>query len=357
MSQFSVLTADSQYDIERWSEAWNRWPAREVFAHPHYLRLFGTHTEKAVCVLFESHNGTVLYPFFLRNVDAPYMKDIEYRGVRDIASPYGYGGPMVIESFNRKALAAEFWNHFDSWCERSNVISEFVRFTLFTDSLLEFPGEAEVIQNNVVRSLDLSAEELWMDFDHKVRKNVKKAQRLGVTIEVDLEGEFFDDFYRIYKDTMDRRSASSGYYFGEDFFRAIHESLSGQFAYFHARHEERIVSTELVLLSEENAYSFLGGTLGEAFDKRPNDLLKFEIMKWAGQNGKKRFVLGGGFAANDGIFKYKKAFAPSGSVPFLVGRRILNPVTYNALVEGSVARRTIDGAPPIPNGYFPAYRG
>ncbi|HEV7930379.1 MAG TPA: GNAT family N-acetyltransferase [Nitrosospira sp.] len=357
MSQLSVLTTDNAQDVMRWSEVWNRWPTREVFAHPNYLRLFGTETEKAVCALFESHNGTVLYPFFLRDVDDADLVDVEYRGVRDIVSPYGYGGAVVIEASDKQALTIEFWRHFDSWCERSNVVSEFVRFSLFSDSLLEFPGEVEVKQDNIVRSLDLSPDELWMDFDHKVRKNVKKAQRLGVVIQVDVQGVFFDDFYRIYTNTMDRRSASSGYYFGEEFFRAIHDSLAGQFAYFHARHEGRIISTELVLLSAENVYSFLGGTESEAFDMRSNDLLKYEVMVWARANGKRRFVLGGGYAAGDGIYKYKKAFAPSGSLPFLVGRRILNPAAYDALVEESVASRAGDSRPSLPDGYFPAYRG
>lgn len=357
MTQFSVLSADNAQDVVRWSDVWSQWPAREVFAHPSYLRLFGNEAEQPVCALFESQHGTVLYPFFLRDVQNDDLVGGERRGARDILSPYGYGGAVCIEASDKEALTIDFWNHFDSWCKRSNVVSEFVRFSLFSDSLLDFPGDTEEKQDNIVRSLDLSADDLWMDFEHKVRKNVKKAQRLGVVVEVDTTGEFFDDFYRIYTDTMDRRSASSGYYFDEVFFRAIHNSLDGYFAYFHARHEGRIISTELVLLSEENAYSFLGGTESAAFDMRPNDLLKYEVMMWAGANGKKRFVLGGGYAAGDGIYKYKKAFAPSGSLPFRVGRRILDPVAYDALVKASVARRIEESSPTLPDGYFPAYRG
>lgn len=352
VSQFSLLTTDDAQDRVRWVDAWAKWPMREVFANPNYLRLFESETTKAVCALFESANGTVMYPFLLRNVDEGGSQNT----ARDIISPYGYGGAVAIESSDKTALTTEFWCHFDSWCKSINVVSEFVRFTLFSDSLLEYCGQVVEKQDNVVRSLDLTPDELWMDFDHKVRKNVKKAQRLGVTIEVDLNGESFDEFYRVYTDTMDRRSASPAYYFGEDFFRELHESLAGQFAYFHAWHEGRIVSSELVLLSAENIYSFLGGTVREDFDKRPNDLLKYEVMLWAGKKGKKHFVLGGGYAAGDGIFKYKKAFAPAGNVPFRVGCRILNPITYDSLVKKSIRRRTLDGLPLPASDYFPAYR-
>ena len=34
-------------------------------------------------------------------------------------------------------------------------------------------------------------------------------------------------------------------------------------------------------------------------------------------------MLGGGYGADDGIFRYKRSFAPHGLVPFFVGRRVL----------------------------------
>lgn len=338
-------------------DIWERWPAREVFAHPNYLRLFETEREKPACALFTSNDATVIYPFFRRKIDADFSPDFTnmgptVSGLCDLSSPYGYGGAVLTAGVNEAAVEKEFWTHFDAWCAQAKVVSEFVRFSLFSESLLGFPGEIEERQENIVRSLETSADDLWMDFDHKVRKNVKKAQRSGVTIEVDYDGRGFEDFYRIYLQTMERRSASAGYYFREQFFREIHMSLIGQFVYFHARHDGEVVSTELVLVSEQNVYSFLGGTSESAFDKRPNDLLKYEAMLWATKQGKKNFVLGGGYAPGDGIFRYKRAFAPDGSVPFRVGRRILNHPVYDALVRGRLSGNSTN----VPEGYFPAYR-
>lgn len=341
---------DSPQDVMQWREIWESWSSREVFAHPNYLRLFESEREKAACALLKSHNGTVIYPFFLRNVDT--YGATSCMDVHDLISPYGYGGAVVVEDVNRAVLEKEFWSNFDSWCGQSNIVSEFVRFSLFSEQLLDFPGAVEQKQENVVRSLDMSADDLWRDFDHKVRKNVKKAQRSGVTVDIDHDGSGFEDFYRIYFATMDRRTASPGYYFEKKFFQDIHQSLRGQFVYFHARHEGKVISTELVLVSEQSAYSFLGGTSEAAFDKRPNDLLKFEAIKWAAKQGKKNYVLGGGFTPGDGIFKYKRAFAPNGCLPFLVGRRIHNHAVYHALVRENASRNSRD----FSEGYFPAYR-
>jgi lipid II:glycine glycyltransferase (peptidoglycan interpeptide bridge formation enzyme) len=195
-----------------------------------------------------------------------------------------------------------------------------------------------------VRDLAPNPEELWMDCEHKVRKNVKKARRAGVTIELDATGERLDDFLRLYERTLERRDAPARYRFPREFF----ERLPDARIYAHALHDGEVVSSELVLLSQLNAYSFLGGTASEAFDLRPNDLLKWELILWAKQAGKRRFVLGGGYGADDGIFRYKRSFAPHGLVPFFTGSRVLQPELYDELTER--AGGTGEDA------FFPAYR-
>ncbi|MEP6622104.1 MAG: GNAT family N-acetyltransferase, partial [bacterium] len=208
----------------------------------------------------------------------------------------------------------------------------------------------------VVRDLELSMDQLWMMFEHKVRKNVKKAQRAGILVEHD-EGERLESFLSIYQHTMDRRDAHERYYFPREYFERLHATLPGQFRYFHAIREGSVLSTELVLVSSENVYSFLGGTREDAFEHRPNDILKHAIMDWAVSQGKRHFVLGGGYAPDDGIFRYKLAFAPDGRRPFYVGRRILLPAAYARLVERRTLLRREHEDAPSSSGFFPAYRG
>lgn len=147
-------------------------------------------------------------------------------------------------------------------------------------------------------------------------------------------------------------------YFPRRYFERIHADLKGQFSYFYAVVGGAVVSTELVLVSADRIYSFLGGTDAAWFHVRPNDLLKVEIMNWARGAGKTEFVLGGGYARGDGIYRYKLSFAPNGSVPFSIGSRVLNANAYKRLVQ---ARRTFEareGCQWQPNSeYFPAYRG
>ncbi|GAB3800100.1 hypothetical protein GCM10028798_14100 [Humibacter antri] len=349
-SWFRVLDAADVAERREWLELWHDWPTREVQAHPAYVALFTGSEERALAATLRSEAGSVLFPFVLRQV--PSSKAATGRSCTDVVTPYGYGGAYTWSVSDPNTLARRFWDAFTQWAGDAAVVSEFVRLSLFEDALLPYPGSVTVKQDNVVVDLALPEDELWMSFDHKVRKNVNKARRSGVEVEVDTTGAGYDVFSRIYKATMERRGADQGYYFGREFFDAIHRELAGQFAYFHARVDDVAVSTELVLLSQRSAYSFLGGTLDDAYGLRPNDLLKFEIMRWSARNGRIRFVLGGGFEPGDGIFRYKRAFAPRGVRPFKVGTRILDNASYGLLA----GKRSADRTMPARDGFFPAYR-
>lgn len=355
--QFAVWDAADPKGFESWVSHWESWPGREVYAHPEYVCLFSDEASRALCAAWRSDRGCVLYPFLLRDIAAEPFCGEAMTQVFDIVTPYGYGGPFLWGKRDPDDLADRFWSAFSEWAMRQPVVSEFIRFTLFPEDVLDYPGEREERLMNVVRNLDIDGERIWMDYEHKVRKNVNKARRNGVRVEIDLSGERLDEFLNIYSGTMDRRQASKGYYFPRRFFESLRDYLPGQFAYFHALHEGKVVSTELVLVSAESVYSFLGGTDGGAFDLRPNDLLKHEIILWARENGKRRFVLGGGYLPEDGIFKYKKSFSPSGCVPFHVGRRVLDQDLYAILVDRKRQWALGGGREWEPRpGYFPEYR-
>jgi hypothetical protein len=348
--EFRILDAALDSDYAEWEKIWAAWPDREVHAHPGYVRLFAGEEDSALCAIQGTDGSAILYPFLKRSIPPEILPTAEGKPFCDITSPYGYGGAVAWGANDATSIDV-FWKAFDAWAAKQRVVSEFVRFSLFDSTLISYPGKTRVTQDNVVRDLLLTVEELWMDFDHKVRKNVKKALRNNVSVIVDEDAARFEDFYKIYEATMDRREAGESYYFPRAFFESIHRDLPGQFAYFHAVVDGVTVSTELVLVSAVTAYSFLGGTTSDYFDLRPNDLLKHEIMLWAKGRGKKFFVLGGGFGGNDGIYRYKLAFAPSGNRPFSVGSRILDTGGYASLVEAAELRG------PLTDNYFPRYRG
>ena len=334
-----VLRASDPREREAWLALWREWPAREPFAHPGYVERFVGEGQQGLCAVWHSDAGKVMMPLVLRPLDV---------GV-DLTTPYGYGGPFAWGEPDGEA----FWDAFDAWAVAQGAATLFARLSLFSETMVPWRGERARSQDNVVRTLDLDGEATWMDYEHKVRKNIKKAERGGLTVEWDLTGARLAEFHAVYLDTMVRREAAAGYHFPLSFFEALLRDLPGEVAFVHAMLNGEVASTELVLVGATHTYSFLGGTVAEAFALRPNDLLKHAIIDWSRAQGKQAFVLGGGYAPDDGIFRYKKAFAPEGVVPFYVGRR-----TYDeARAAELVARRRAAEPGWLPaEGFFPEYR-
>ena len=351
--EFSVFDAAIPADLAAWREHWNGWPDREIMAHPDFVRRFARKGDQVLAAAARTARGGVLYPFILRPLASePWATE---RKGWDATTPYGYGGPFGWNTAPEEAEA--FWARFNRWARAHDVVTSFARLSLFPDQLLPFDGEVVVNSPNIVRRLDLGDEDLWKDYAPKVRQNVRRARSRGCSLQVDAEGARLDEFLQVYTATMTRRNAASYYFFPREFFESLIRDLKGHCAFFHVVHEDKVVSSELVLLSHRHAYFFLGGTFAEAFDLRPNDLLQHETFRWCRDAGKKSLVLGGGYRGSEGLLRYKKSFAPTGEVPFRVGLKIHDPARAAELLEDRRRWELARGAEWHPDpAFFPLYR-
>ncbi len=352
--EFSVLDASVPLERATWLQLWESWPDREVMAHPEFVRLFAKEGQQVLAAAARGRDGGALYPFIRRPLEAEPWCPTGVTGC-DLSTAYGYSGPFGW-SLNAEETRS-FWSQFDRWAREKDVVTSFARLSVFPDDLLPFDGEVTVNSPNIVRSLELSDEELWSDYLPKVRQNVRRALSRGCELEVDADGARMEEFHHIYTATMTRRNASSYYFFKREFFETILQKLHGHCAFFHVVHEGKAVSSELVLLSSRHAYFFLGGTLAESFELRPNDFLQHETFRWCRDAGKRALVLGGGYRGSEGLLKYKKSFAPRGEVPFKVGMKTYAAALAERLVQERRAWEASLGVEwnPQPD-YFPAYR-
>jgi hypothetical protein len=351
--EFSVFDASAPADLAAWRQQWNAWPDREIMAHPDFVKRFARAGDQVLAAAVRTSKGGILYPFILRPLAAePWAPQATGW---DATTPYGYGGPFGWNTTAEES--ASFWSLFNRWARARDVVTSFARLSLFPDQLLPFDGEVVDNSPNIVRRLELGDEELWNDYAPKVRQNVRRAKSRGCSLQVDPEGARLEEFLQVYTETMTRRNAASYYFFPREFFQSLVHDLKGHCAFFHAVHENKVVSSELVLLSQRHAYFFLGGSSAEAFDLRPNDLIQHETFRWCRDAGKKALVLGGGYRGSEGLLRYKKCFAPNGEVSFRVGRKVHDPARAAALLD---ARRRWEQArgiawTPDPS-FFPPYR-
>lgn len=341
-------------DIEdsRWDTIVQSYGKYDVYYLSYYVKAFQLlNKANGVPVLVYYTNGDefAYNVLFKRDVAlTKWFRDkIPVNTCFDLITPYGYGG-FIGNINDYEQLEREY----SEYCVREHYICEFVRFELFSNYYKHYTGNVENRTHNIVRSLDMPIDEIWNDVKYKVRKNVKKAINCGVEIIRDEENKYLDDFLRIYYKTMDRTEAHDEYYFSVEFFKTI-LSLRDNSMLFHVLYEGKIISTELVIYGSENCYSYLGGTDSNYFEVRPNDFLKYEIIKWAKEKNLRNFVLGGGYGADDGIFQYKQSFAPNGVVDWHIGSKIHDIEMYNKFVE---IRSQQDATFDKTSNFFPLYR-
>lgn len=346
--KFKIVTLDEK---NKWSDIVKSFSNYDVFYLPEYVEAFKIHGDGEPLLFYYNDGETKAMNVVMKRdiAKSKIFKDkLEENKYFDLTSPYGYGG-FIIEGKNYKKVNRGYRKQ----CKKNNIVCEFVRFHLLEGYESKYDGKAENIKHNIIRKLDINPEEMLMDFEHKVRKNIKRANKNGLQIQIDTEGETLDEFLDIYYSTMDRNNAEKGYYFKREFFEKLNE-MKGNVVYFNVLYEGKVISTELVIYSPNNCYSYLGGTLSEYFNLRPNDFLKYEIIKWAYNKGIKNFILGGGYGSeDDGIYRYKKSFAPNGIYDFYIGKNIFNKKMYNKLI---VIRKKEENVDLENSSYFPLYR-
>lgn len=351
MTDFRVLTTDGA-DRSAWLEAWHA-TGREPFAHPTYGTLFEEAGGRARCAVRSSGDDVVLLPFLVRPV--PGDDWVSQRDFHDATSPYGYGGPYGTPGSRH----ADLWVDLREWLSQQGLVSFFGRLSL-GEGASQLPDDCPLISDseNVIVDLRRTKDEQWRVYDHKVRKNVNKALRSG--LEVEIRNTFSDvgEFTSHYHSTMDRRHAAEWYYFDESFFTTIATEMADSYLVAEVRDEQgTLVSAELVLVSDTLLYSYLGGTSSEAFPLRPNDLLKHAVIDHGREAGLHGYVLGGGLGGDDGLFRYKRAFDPTGCFPFQRLTMICDAVAYAQLVDHRLAgSRDAAGEGKLAAGFFPAYR-
>lgn len=344
------ITEYAVTDKEQWKRIVQSFEDYDVFYLNEYVTAFMNEEKKngvPILLLYENDNDRAINVVFRRDVadDERFINKIPKESYYDLISPYGYGGFWgKVGDYNTLNEA------YNKYCRAKGYICEFVRFELFGDYRAHYDGEVESRTHNVVRSLDMSIDEIWMDFKQKVRKNVKKANSNNLEIIIENTDEHLQEFLNIYYSTMERSNAESEYYFSRAFFETLNQ-MTGNIVYFHVVFEGKVISTELVIYGADNCYSYLGGTNRDYFDLRPNDFLKYEIIKWAKEKGLKNFILGGGYGTDDGIFQYKTCLAPHGIVDFYIGRKIFDATTYQKLVD--IRSKEMDS---LNDRFFPAYR-
>ena len=290
-----------------------------------------------------------------------YMKrKTAIEGVYDSVTPYGYGGVLFEGgSTGSPTIYAEelkaFWTAYVEKMKELNIVDNFVRYHPVLANAVPMKEVSEVIDlgKTVAFHLD-SPEVIWENIIPKNRNMIRKAEKNGIEIHHAHDMELFKDFIRIYNATMDKDNAEEYYYFGEEFYKSIHEDLDGNYEMFYATLDGQIIAMSIMLFANKQMHYHLSGSMLEYRNLAPSNLLLYKAAVWGCEQGYKTFHLGGGVGSGeDNLYKFKAAFNRKSDYQFSIAKMVFDQEKYDALVEERASR---DPEFNRESKFFPLYR-
>lgn len=332
---------------ERWNEVLGKVSLTDVYYTFEYCTSSAQlQNGQAILLFYKSELGHVIYPFIRREIQT----DLNMT-VYDMITPYGYGGPNISGD---SKIITDFRKEFHLYCEQENIVSEVITFHPMIKNALAMENycDLQFIRKTTAVDLTDELETIRQNYSSMTKRNIKKARRNGLVCqEVAKTPENIELFFDIYNETMNRQQSTSFYYFPISVIeQQLLDTLISKSRLLFVTYEEKVIATTILLTSEHFAHYHLGGSDEAYLQLRPNNLIFDFMIELSKQDGCKLLHLGGGYEADDGLFKYKTSFTNNNTFDYYMGKNIINAETYKLLVDEK--KQSIHFA----ESYFPQYR-
>lgn len=300
---------------------------------------------------FENQYGKIKHQFIKREIpESLWSQEKLY----DIVTPYGYGGPVVLEAAEgeKEKLVNSFYSAFSEYCRAERIVSEFIRFHPVLNNALDFKEVYQPIwdRNTLGTNLRDFEDPVQSEFSKRCRKNIRQAVGKGVSFRICYQPKSLDLFKTIYYDTMTRNAASDYYYFDDDYFKMCLENYARNILLIEAVFEDKIIAAGMYFLYNKTIHVHLSGTLHEYLYLSPAYILRYALALWGKENGYELIHHGGGRSnrEDDSLYLFKKQFAGHTKFDFYIGRKIWMPDKYTQICKHNNKSEESD--------FFPAYR-
>lgn len=222
-----------------------------------------------------------------------------------------WGGPLVKDC--NQFYAGLLLDEFDKVSKRKAIFSQF-RNLWDTNSMKGmFLKKGYKFEEHLNFHFDLTVgqEQIWRDIHSTRRKQIKRGESRGVkTLMMNNLSEFeLEACYGI----LSNLYSSIRLPLPEiGFFKRAFSILcpGGYLKTILALYENDIIGFRMVLCYKQLMYDWYAGSSSEHYNKYPNDILPWELMKWGIENGFKTFDFGGAGkpGVQYGVRDYKEKF-------------------------------------------------
>lgn len=297
----------------------------DFYQLPGYAEVCARHEGgEPVALRVEGRGRVLLLPLLLRPIE-----DI---GEVDAASPYGYPGFLTNrpddEGFEREALLAGIES-----LRELGAVSLFIRLhPLLNPSPSDSVGTLVRHGHTVAVDLSLPDEVLWNQIRRNHRQQIRQAREAGYVAGVDPGWARLCDFKRLYRATMEMRSASAFYHFTDDYFEGLRLALGPSLHLGYVELDRTVAAAALFVETDGIVQMHLTGHDVAHSKAQPMKLLFDHIRTWSRARGNRWLHLGGGRGSkDDSLFHFKAGFSPLHQ-PYFTRRVVIDEDRYRALV-------------------------
>jgi hypothetical protein len=321
--------------------------------------------------VYGSRDKFLAWPYVLRPLNE--LPDMEHVTCTDIASVYGYPGPVGRNCNGDATFLSRAWSALVELWRGQQAITVFTRFhPLLENHELLIAGrsvatpnpssaggsaEAGLLSSGQTISIDLTLtdEESLRGYHKILRQEVASGRRRGLQTREDVRWESVDEFLAVYLETMVRNRAASHYFFDADYIHRLHAALTPYAHLFVTRLDQRLAAAAIVVEYRGIVQAHLAGSSDELKALSPLKVLLDDVRRWAQERGNRILHLGGGRGARDDSLLAFKARFSSRRHQFYVGRWILDPAVYAFLCAQRLQSAQGAGIGDA-DDFFPPYR-
>jgi serine/alanine adding enzyme len=153
----------------------------------------------------------------------------------------------------------------------------------------------------MILRVDSDSEKTWAALSHKVRTDIRKGIKSGLTAEFG-GSELLNDFYEVFARNM--RDLGTPVY-GRAFFQTMLDLFPNDNFICVVRHQEKAVAASFLLGYRQTVEAGWSSSRYDYLAMRPNMFLYWKILCFAGERGYKEFDFGRS-TVDSGTYRFKK---------------------------------------------------
>jgi hypothetical protein len=334
-------------DRAEWDSFFHKLPSelQDVHFTSAYARVQLSHYKgHALLFVFGDRTYFVMQPFLMSSVGTDYY---------ELASLYGYGGPVATDENLAARYQDELWN----WARHTGVAAEFcclhplynaLQAKLLDQITMTFAAAKEIV---VIDLTEFSLEHLR----RRVRRGIKAAQDAGAVVRIGTAR----GFSVLYDMSMKRLTAGERWLYPYEYWEAHdRESIGARFYELDTARVTGILQRSLLTIGNgETAYAHFLGSDGESRHEGLDEFLYYTVACDLRDRGFKRFHLGGGLTtlSGDSLLTFKSGFSDKRLVANRYGR-IFDAVAYDSLCNRKAMQEQELHGRESKAQFFPAYR-